>query len=184
MQNYIGSSAETGNGITLSNNSNYNVIKNNCIVLGQSSGSTSISTTTDCFNNIVQNNILHGNLYIHNCEISNNILVFNAYNGTGNILMNNMCSGTQFAGVGENNLTEIDMGTVFIGSGSTDGQWQIIAGGPADGSGTNGTDMGIFGGNDPYVLSGIPPIPAIYEFYGTNAGAATFPVQIKAKARK
>ncbi len=94
-----------------------------------------------------------------------------------------MCNGTQFENLGQNNLINVDMSTVFAETGSTDGKWQIKPGGPADGSGTNGTDMGIFGGNDPYVLSGIPPLPAIYEFYGTNAGAINFPVQIKIKAR-
>ena len=183
MQNYIQSTYDSGHGISLTTSANNNLIKNNIFdLLG--SGPVSILMASSCYNNIVQNNVLNGNLQVYNSEISNNILLFGSYSGTGNMLMNNMCNGTQFEDLGENNLIEIDMETVFVDTGSTDGQWQIKTNGPAVGTGTNGTDMGMFGGNDPYILSGIPPLPTIYEFYGTNAGATTFPVQIKIKARK
>jgi hypothetical protein len=182
MQNYIRCTADIGYGISLSNSSNYNLIKNNCIDL-KSPNSKSIISLENCINNIVQNNVANGQIELYQSEISNNILVFGSYIGTGNTLINNMCNGIQFKDLGQNNLINVDMTTAFVDTGSTDGQWQIKSGGPADGTGTNGTDMGMFGGNDPYVLSGIPPLPAIFEFYGTNAGAINFPVQIKIKAR-
>ena len=35
---------------------------------------------------------------------------------------------------------------------------------PARGAGEGGTDMGAFGGDDPYILSGVPNLPQIYFF--------------------
>ncbi len=55
------------------------------------------------------------------------------------------------------------MTTVFITGGSTDGKYQLKEGSPAKGGGLNGVDCGVFGGSTPYVLSGIPPGPSIYE---------------------
>ena len=74
------------------------------------------------------------------------------------------------------------MNTVFAGTGSTDGQWQLASGSPAIGTGTNGTDIGMFGGDDPYVLSGLPQIPAIYKFLGSSVGSQSIDVEVKIKS--
>jgi hypothetical protein len=53
---------------------------------------------------------------------------------------------------------------------------------PAKGAGSNGTDIGPFGGPDPYRLSGLPNLPNIYEL--SSGGLVTgdeLPVQIKIK---
>ena len=63
------------------------------------------------------------------------------------------------------------MATVFVGSGSTDGQWQLAEDSPARETGHNNVDMGIFGGPTPYVLSGIPAIPTIYSFQAPSIGS-------------
>ncbi|MFC2138715.1 hypothetical protein ACFLTE_11120, partial [Bacteroidota bacterium] len=80
----------------------------------------------------------------------------------------------------------VDMATVFEGTGSTDAQWQLKAGSPALGYGTDDADCGMFGGIDPYVLSGIPPIPAIY-YYSAPSSASTatgLPITIRIKSNK
>lgn len=84
-----------------------------------------------------------------------------------------------------NNLINVDFNTLFIGStgNSTDGQWKLKPGSPAIGSGYNGVDRGMFGGATPYVLSGVPPIPAVYGLtvqpVSTNNA---LPVQVKIKS--
>lgn len=84
-----------------------------------------------------------------------------------------------------NNLINVDFNTLFVGSivNSTDGQWKLKPGSPAIGSGFNGVDRGMFGGNTPYVLSGVPPIPAVYGLtvqpVSTNNA---LPVQVKIKS--
>lgn len=46
---------------------------------------------------------------------------------------------------------------------SLDARNQLAPNSPARGAGEYGTDCGAFGGDDPYVLSGIPDIPIIYQ---------------------
>ncbi|MFH0882855.1 MAG: right-handed parallel beta-helix repeat-containing protein, partial [bacterium] len=72
-----------------------------------------------------------------------------------------------------------------VGTGSTDSQWQLAVDSPAEGVGVGGVDCGMFGGNDPYVLSGIPPIPTITHFFApsTASQASGLNVELKAKAR-
>ena len=49
------------------------------------------------------------------------------------------------------------------------------------GAGVSGTDCGIFGGTIPYVLSGLPDIPAIYYFTLFNI-SNTLNVSLKVKS--
>lgn len=72
----------------------------------------------------------------------------------------------------------------FIGSGSTDGKWQLSASSIFKGVGFGGADCGIFGGAEPYVLSGIPPIPTIYSLTAPAVGEKNtgLPIQIKVKS--
>jgi len=46
---------------------------------------------------------------------------------------------------------------------SADSLLRLAQNSPAFGTGFNGADIGMFGGSDPYILSGIPPFPWIYE---------------------
>ena len=74
---------------------------------------------------------------------------------------NNIGHSTQ-CGTANGNQQNVNMTTVFVGTGSTDGQWQLSAGSPALGAGVDGVDCGMFGGDYPYKLSGLPSVPAIY----------------------
>lgn len=76
---------------------------------------------------------------------------------------NNISNSTQF-GSSNGNQQNVNMNNVFVGitGNSIDGQWQLKTGSPAIGAGFNGVDCGMFGGDFPYILSGLPPIPAIY----------------------
>ena len=46
---------------------------------------------------------------------------------------------------------------------SDDAKWKLKTGSPAIGAGVSGVDCGAFGGPTPYVLSGVPNLPHIYE---------------------
>ncbi|MFB3041480.1 MAG: hypothetical protein ACE1ZS_06720, partial [Candidatus Poribacteria bacterium] len=82
------------------------------------------------------------------------------------------------------NQVNVDMNTVFEGSGSTDGQWQLKAGSPAIGAGTGGFDAGMFGETATYVLSGLPNIPAVHFFEAASVASeeSRLPIQIKIKS--
>jgi hypothetical protein len=118
---------------------------------------------------IVNNNIFNTNVFIYNCEIRNNI--HTAPGGTaregfsyyGSCVVSNNISATIISPCDDNgNQCYIDMNAVFVYAGSSDGQFKLKPGSPAIGAGYGGVDCGIFGGNDPYVLSGIPTVPAIW----------------------
>ncbi|MEZ5083070.1 MAG: hypothetical protein R2750_06440 [Bacteroidales bacterium] len=95
----------------------------------------------------------------------------------------NIGTSTQFGnqnGSQENVLTT----DLYVGAtgNSTDGQWQLKVGSPAIGTGEDGADIGIFGGESPYVLSGLPAIPAIYDLNAQSLPTNTLDVTVKAKS--
>ena len=49
---------------------------------------------------------------------------------------------------------------------------------PAKGAGSGGTDIGMFGGVNPYVLSGIPSVPTFYQLTAPSNTATTNPYVI------
>lgn len=85
---------------------------------------------------------------------------------------------------GGGNLNGFNRADVFIPSGTGDGQWELKDESPAIGTGYAGTDMGIFGGGNPYVLSGVPPLPRITRLVvpasATEATGLRFEVDAKA----
>jgi hypothetical protein len=142
-------------------------------------------------NIIIENNIFRrGKVVAYNSAITNNIMYAGTYEGSGNLASNNLCSGTQFP-ASNNNKQNVDMSTVFVGVGtdiSTDGQWKLKAGSPALGAGYGSTnakkiDAGMFSGNTPYVLSGMPSMPAIYFFENQPVGSNSDPINVSIKVR-
>jgi hypothetical protein len=121
----------------------------------------------------VTNNIMSGTydtpINVYNSTITNNIICYStgyiAVN-TGNNIINNI-----FAAAGTNangNKYNVAMTSVFVDySGilgkSDDAKWMLKAGSPAIGAGVSGDDCGVFAGTTPYVLSGVPALPHIYE---------------------
>lgn len=142
-------------------------IVNNAISVGSYS-----STVLTCYNSFVQNNII----YYGGISGNNNTYEYNMDSNTG--------GGTPFP-AGGTNSSEVDMGTVFVLTGSTDAKWKLKTASPALGAGTNGYDLSAFGGTSPYVLSGIPHIPAIYNVVAPvfGSGAQGLNVTVKAKSR-
>lgn len=116
-------------------------------------------------------------------ELRNNI-IYSSLVVSGCNFYNNVCSSTQ-APAGNGNLLNVAMTDVFVcwascTAYSSDARYQLKAGSPAIGAGTNGEDCGMFGGTDPYVLSGMPPIPAIYNFnYNFNNSTITVDMKVK-----
>jgi hypothetical protein len=86
-------------------------------------------------------------------------------------------------------ITTTQLNNLYIGyptnspNFATDARNQLATTSPAKGAGENGTDCGAFGGDEPYVLSGIPFVPTIYELKvpQTVSQGGTLNVQIKAK---
>lgn len=95
-----------------------------------------------------------------NSIVINNIVIQGNVNGNA-VFQYNMGNATQFP-AGNGNMNNVNMTTVFVDPNSYETGWHLKPGSPAIGAGQNGTDMGIYGGDAPYVDGGYPGIPAIY----------------------
>ena len=126
-------------------------------------------------NSIFKNNVFVGNTFFDDLFGSkNNLVEYNVFD-TNNFY------------ISASNLTDVDPNTIFVGyptqgTHSTDGRFLLAPGSPAIGAGEGGVDCGIFGGTDPYVLSGLPPIPNVYEISIPDNAINSINVVIKAKA--
>lgn len=184
LQNYIYATGYNSDGIEVSNNSN-NVLISNNLIKHTDSSRRSIYTTSSSGANI-SNNCLYGKVDIHNSEFYNNILQYGYfYDNASTNFYYNIGNSDQFEPCDENgNQCNIDMNDVFVGTGSTDGKYQLKEVSPAIGAGVTGEDCGAFDGIYPYILSGIPSeIPAIYDFFSPGAGFE-ISVEIKAKSHE
>ena len=174
-QNYI------EGGISLDGNNNNINICNNYISAVYYSVYTAIycPTSSSLF---LTNNVISGNMSICNSILTNNILKLGNLEGSLNSYSYNFCDSNQF-GSENGNQAYIDMSTVFVDEGSEDGKWQLKSNSPVAGQGFEGEDPGMFGGDDPYVLSGQPNIPVIYFFTGDATGTATTGLNVHIKGK-
>lgn len=140
---------------------------------------------------IIRNNIFKGSVIVSNgSTFQNNIMFSGTFSGTPMVFSNNMANQTQFGSI-NGNKGNVVMTTVFAGQGSlpySDRQWVLKEGSPAKGAGYSDdpqvqVDAGMFGGQLPYVLAGLPSVPAIYHFEVTPIGSDTEPVNVTIKAK-
>jgi len=128
---------------------------------------------------IFENNIFRSQPTILG-SLVNNIFV------NGVILMEgtytNNISSDNTLGTANGNQANVVMTTVFTDPAS---DIQLKPGSPAIGAGSDGTDCGVFGGSEPYVLSGLPALPVIYNLVMPTSGNTIdgLNVTIKAKAK-
>jgi hypothetical protein len=114
-------------------------------------------------------------------------MIDGSLSGSGNLISNNIGNSTQF-GNANGNKQNVTMTSVFEGTGSSDGAFRLKSGSPAIGAGygstsANPVDCGIFGGNTPYKLSGLPAIPSIYFYTNQPVGSNSDPINVQVKVR-
>lgn len=128
---------------------------------------------------VFRNNIMP-NILQNYCQI--NALPTADFNG--NVFTQN------FSNLPASNTINANPDALFLGYPSNpnnalapDARAQLAAGSPAKGAGVGGIDAGAFGGDMPYVLSGIPTVPNIYQLTVPSQVPqnGTLNVQIKAK---
>jgi hypothetical protein len=134
------------------------------------------------FSGIFANNIFNYPITIYNSTLVNNIAL-QTVSLTNCVSTYNIGNSTQFGNL-NGNQQNVAAGALFLGAtgNSTDGQWQLKVGSPAIGAGEGGTDIGMYGGEYPYILSGLPPIPAIYSLDAQSLPSNTLDVNLKAKS--
>ena len=177
-----------GNQITIENN----LIKNTTYA--------SIYTTSGCVkfeenvDGLVANNVINaGNVIGYdigwifaiwsanaNYTVKNNIILSGKCEGNGNRYFNNMHSYSFLPG-GNGNLTNVNMNTVFVNY--QQDNYHLKTGSPALGSGFNNTDMGMYGGDFPFIDGGYPDLPAIYYINVPSKASKQGGVNVTIKAK-
>lgn len=156
------------------------IVKNNLFIGGR------FNTRNGNFS-ICENNIFTGsNITINAVSFRNNIVLDNnaEISITSGNIQNNLTTNGQLGT--ENGNLSINPNSLFIEDGSTDGQYQLAQNSPAKGAGFEKVDAGAFGGESSYKLSGLAPIPSIYDLRIDDAGNLDngIGVQIKVKSNQ
>ncbi|TDD94944.1 hypothetical protein [Flavobacterium cellulosilyticum] len=152
-------------------------------------GNGTIANITQCKNNVFDGPGNSLNLEFTTADFSNNILIptnstVNITAAPGQISYNIGTQNTQF-GTNNYNLVVPAITTLFTVGTSTDGHYQIQSGTQAYQNGSDGTDRGVFGGvpASRYTLSGLAPVPVVYEATSTGVVSTTTGLPITVKAR-
>lgn len=97
-------------------------------------------------------------------NFKNNILRQGTVNINNNDIHHNIGSTATSLPTGNNNLNSIPMTNVFDPAyTSDDTKWHLPSNSPYLTTGDDGLQLGLYGGISPYIPSGIPSIPTIYE---------------------
>ncbi len=187
-QNYIRNSTGSWNNnptVYFNNNVTGVIITNNIILNPYGNGSC--ITMSAGSQAQINNNVFDRNLNLVNSNVYNNIMISGSASFSVCNVQANIGNATQFNL--PDNQQNVDMNLVFQNSfPSTDGKFQLIddPGNPAKGYGLGGVDCGPFGTNSPYRLSGVPPVPAVYFFWGEPTGTTTggLPTSVKIKSNR
>jgi len=188
-QNWIEANAVSDNyamGISFNQYTVNSIIRNNIIQCDTNDWAIYMTVENEASSIIVTNNVIRGKIRTFHSSQYNNILVYGTYTaGTDDLNSNNICNATQYPN--ENgNQQNVDMSTVFVNDTLAIDYFNMLkTGSPAIGAGVLGVDCGAYGTNDPYITSGMPPIPAIFDLeMNQTIGTATIPVTIKAMSHK
>ena len=166
------------------NGTNNVLIQNNYIFMGSTLSTRFSLFLLDGFSGEIVNNMIYGNAIVNNTQFHNNIFRRGSFSADNTNITHNIANEDQF-GNQNGNQQNVDMDDVFVDPNgeSTDGKWQLSPASPAIGAGIGGTDIGIFGGEYPYRLSGLPRIPSIYEINHTiNYEDQTLEVEFSVKS--
>lgn len=135
----------------------------------------------------VNNNVFRGTgtnaINVRTDNFRNNIIATSATSITviSNNISNNLTLANQLTG---NNNQLYDPNQLFVGAGnSTDGQYAIKVDSPYKTAGFQGVEPGVFGGNSPYVLSGLPPFPVILNLSADSFGTQQNGLNVSIKAK-
>lgn len=126
---------------------------------------------------VLQSHISNGYYRISNSTVSNNTSGYGLGDSYNNTVNNNVCSSNCYPN--ENgNLN--NQSNIFIGGASwIDSFYRLAIGSPAIGAGAGGVNCGPFGGPNPYVLSGLPPVPIITNLISSPSGNNNAPLNIR-----
>ncbi|WP_035562863.1 hypothetical protein [Hymenobacter sp. IS2118] len=162
------------------------LIDNNIIIGNISNGNSPNVNGVLISNNVLGNRAGNGGgaISIDNSVLKNNIITnaAAAVAPNSNAFSNNLSTGTQFGTI-NGNQQNVALGSIFGSATGTETQFQIAVGGPADNTGESGVDCGAFGAARPYILTGLPAVPTIFE-YAQSISGATLNATISTRSNK
>jgi hypothetical protein len=156
----------------------------------ENAGGTSNVRIEGSSSGLILNNLFYGdpdNVFL-NAFVQNNIFQDSEFQAATslNVTVSNNISKTDFLNTewGETDvaLYSIDPDSVLchvdLAGVTRDGEFQLNSlwpcpFNPACSGGADGNDIGMFGGTRGYVLSGMPPIPSVFEYSGSATGTNT-----------
>lgn len=136
---------------------------------------THLSDAENSQNWDVRNNTFTGTLYLYNANFENNLCYDLSDVQFSNVTcVSNVSSGNELPeGNGNQNDYQLSEDEFIGGTGlpeeggtspdNDENYYRIKEGSPLKTAASDGGEVGAFGGDDPYVISGIPPIPSLLE---------------------
>jgi hypothetical protein len=157
-------------------------------------GPVPITTTTQSNGYMINNTFLPTNNATFTCSnfsFQNNIMKNPTFgpNLPANVFYHNIATNSNIPS-GNGNLLNVNINSLFTTdpTATTDGKLQLSPTSPAKEAGLLGSDIvdcGAFGGPAPYILSGMPNVPSIYELMvpaSVPLGTQTLLINISAAA--
>ena len=178
--------------IVVSNPYLYPNLGSGCVITNNifNTGGASLSSLNNC---VIKNNIFNTGIVVAASAISDNIffgsgVAVTDYNiSNTNSISNNISVGASGLPNGNGNINGVVLSSIFTNpspNGSTpDSGFQLNPSSPAIGNGTGGSNMGVFAGTSPFVLSGLPPVPIITFFTISGVGNSSTPLQVSVNVR-
>jgi len=142
---------------------------------------TSNSGAVNVFNSSIKNNI------VINTQSSPVYQCINTTPDQNNNIEWNVCNKEPYnQPVLENNIWTAEIDAIIVNEGAAEHKLYLPAGSPAIGYGEGGVDCGAYGGLNPYILSGMPPVPHIFKASVPVSATTTggLPVNVKIKSQK
>ena len=131
-----------------------------------------------------------------NSEVNNSVIIRNNIFVSPNTCISNNFNTSYFAGFNNNvfrqgnyatnnstNVQLTNLGTLFTGTEGLELRYQLSPTSPARAVGTNGIYCGAFGGTQPYIVSGTPTGPVIYELTAPTTARQNETIQVQIKAK-
>lgn len=153
------------------------IISNNCFI----GGGVGLDGT---FSNVaVANNLFNwnGQSYPYGAEVKNNLFVLGSVAVNNNSIHHNAAASANGLPPGSGNLNNVVFTSVFNPAYVSDDQkWRLSANYLTYMNlvGDDGTEPGMFGGATPYLPSGIPAIPAIYQLAAPATAVQGAPINV------
>jgi len=150
----------------------------------------SITSSADSSNGTLYSNTICDNLRVKNFNVRNNVINSVSYSITDNSAFHNNIIGEDETALNiNNNQINIDIAPMFVGeslTSSIDNQYQLKPDAAAIGAADDGGDCGAFGGSSPYILSGLPNLPTVYQIISpvTTPSSGNMNVTVKAKSNQ